>query len=382
VSPLSQTTTLLKVLQQIISEEEVYEIAAKYGYQEVARKFTAYELLKYWVTAAVEEWNGFRDSESAMMNISDLQAVDHTTICKKAGLVPYLIFKELFALLVQRCNRHTKRTLKLPFPLYAVDATVITFPPFRMKWASFTQARNAVRLHVQYDVAQQMPTRIEETDGRTGDSMMAEKVFPIDPGSIVVADRGYARAKRFDKMTKDHRYFVIRVKEDYTIDRSHAEIISEPSGNIQEDIFCYVGKGTSRTKRRVRVVTFLDDKGHPIRVVTNLLNVEAETIAEIYRLRWQIELFFRWIKQHLHVKQIYGNTPNAAYGQLYGAMIAYVLLRWVYNGTAKKWRIIQPSFLHFTRLWKRNLLPAEVRISIFEFLCIEQRNNPAYIERK
>ncbi|WP_391559267.1 IS4 family transposase [Robertmurraya sp.] len=379
---MSQTSTLLRALQQVISEKEVYEMAEKYGYQEIARKFTVYELLKYWVTAAVEEWNGFRDSESAMKKMADLQAVDHTTICKKSALVPYLLFKELFTLLVQRCNRQTRRTLKLPFPLYAVDATVITFTPLRMKWASFTQTRNAVRLHVQYDIEDQMPTLIEETDGRTGDSMMAEKVFPSDPGTIVVADRGYVRAKRFDKMTEDNRYFVIRVKEDYTIDRDHADIVSEPSEKIHEDIFCYVGKGSSRTKHRVRVVTFLDDKGHPIRVVTNLLDVDPKTIAQIYRLRWQIELFFRWIKQHLHVKQIYGNTPNAAYGQLFGATIAYVLLRWVYNGASQKWRTIQLTFLNFTRYWMRNLLPAEVKISIFEFLYMEHEDNLRFNERK
>src|SRR5690606_41936752 len=97
--------------------------------------------------------------------------------------------------------------------------------------------------------------------------------------------------------------------------------------NVVEDVTAVLGCEAKQTQRRFRVVTFLDSKGNFIRVATNLVFLSAETIAAIYKERWQIELFFRWIKQHLNVKRLFGTSPNAVYNQLYGALIAYVLLQ-------------------------------------------------------
>src|SRR5690606_9241016 len=117
-----------------------------------------------------------------------------------------------------------------------------------------------------------------------------------------------------------------------------------------------------------RVVTFLDSKGNFIRVATNLVFLSAETIAAIYKERWQIELFFRWIKQHLNVKRLFGTSPNAVYNQLYGALIAYVLLRWLYQEAKPTWRCVNLSFTDFLGKLRLGQLPAEVAYCLVQLL--------------
>ena len=132
---------------------------------------------------------------------------------------------------------------------------------------------------------------------------------------------------------------------------------------VLKDGTCLIGKA----KNRFRVVSFRDAKGRVIHVATNLMHVSAEVIAELYKARWQVELFFRWIKQHLNVKKLFGTTPNAVYGQLLGACMAYVLLHWLY--TQEKPRRFQGvSLIQFARQLWFSQLPAEWVLCLFNHL--------------
>nr|WP_256224214.1 transposase [Paenibacillus sp. 1_12] len=103
--------------------------------------------------------------------------------------------------------------------------------------------------------------------------------------------------------------------------------------NVSRDITCKLGTEQCRSQKRHRVVFFQDDHGNEIRVATKLLHVSAEQIAAIYKARWGIEVFFRWIKQHLNVPILFGTTENAVYGQLFAALLAFVLLQWLHSST-------------------------------------------------
>lgn len=102
---------------------------------------------------------------------------------------------------------------------------------------------------------------------------------------------------------------------------------------ILSDTIAYLGENSNRSKEPVRVITFQDYEGKQVHLATNLFLLKADVITDLYRSRWQIELFFQWIKQHLNVKRLFGTTPNAVYGQLFAALITYVLVNWLYQRT-------------------------------------------------
>ncbi len=144
-----------------------------------------------------------------------------------------------------------------------------------------------------------------------------------DSRFILVEDRAYFKIKRIDQFKEDKQMFVIRMKENVEIFRPHAlKHLEEDGSSISRDITCQLGTKQSRSKERHRVVFFKDDYGKEMRVVTNLMHVSPEAIADMYKARWRIETFFRWIKQNLNVPVLFGTTENAVFNQLFSALIA------------------------------------------------------------
>jgi IS4 transposase len=168
---------------------------------------------------------------------------------------------------------------------------------------------------------------------------------------------------------KKKQYFVIRVKENVTIHQPHTlkRLIVDGS-NIVKDITCQLGKGEYRSTLRHRMVFFKDDKNREVRVVTNLMNVSAEAIANMYKSRWEIESFFRWIKQNLNASTLFGTTENAIFNQLYAALIAYILIRWLFDKTKTRRVFQQLSMLSFQRLLIIGALPIDWFSEMMAFL--------------
>ncbi|MDQ8737954.1 IS4 family transposase [Paenibacillus sp. LHD-38] len=175
-----------------------------------------------------------------------------------------------------------------------------------------------------------MPTKVIESVATKHDGPIGEKL--ANPDFIMVEDRAYGKIERFDTYVQQSQYFVIRIKENMTLVRPHSLQRQAVEGsNVTRDLTCRLDSKQCRSEKRHRVVFFQDDHGHEIRVVTNLLHLSAEQIAAIYKARWGIEVFFRWIKQHLNVPTLFGTTENAVYGQLFAALIAFVLLQWLHS---------------------------------------------------
>lgn len=129
---------------------------------------------------------------------------------------------------------------------------------------------------------------------------------------------------------------------------------------IEEDLTCQLGTGANRSVKRHRVVVLRDPAGNLVILATSLKRISAEKIAEIYKLRWQVEVFFRWIKQHLNVPALFGTTPNAVFSQLFIALLVYVLLKSVFDQVQPAVPVFcRVSFAEFARLLALQLLPAE-----------------------
>ncbi|WP_240190073.1 IS4 family transposase [Bacillus sp. P14.5] len=364
---LTNFNKLSEILQTFITDEEVADLCEKWGYEDTARKLSAHDLIRFFVISSSKKWESFRDAETKLPKEKSLPSVDHSTLAKKAQNVPYQILQELFSRLVKRLGRGARRALLKPYKLFAVDSTTITFQHPDMSWAGYTRTRHAIRLHTKFDVEEGQPTQVVSTTGRDHDVMVAPRLYKdLESLSIITGDRGYARTSDFQYLHERNQFFVIRVVKFFSLSEELEHSVPlDAGGKVKVDQTAFIGKGTRKTKSRFRLVTFTDNEGNEIRVATNLMMMSPEDIAYIYKLRWQIELFFRWVKGNLDLSNLFGNSPNAVYSQVYGTLISYFLLRWIYNETKEEWEILHSyTFIEFTRRYIAHTLPMEVRCAI------------------
>lgn len=344
---IKNSTTFLNIFKQLIADEDIDNLLKKHDYIDVARKFTVSALLHFFTCSSVYEWKSFRHGAD-LGNCFGLIRSDYSTISKKAKEVPFLIFKDLFALMCSRCNRSIRRQLNFPKELLLVDSTTITVGKTRLLWAPYHGERAGVKLHTALNLSTELPQKVIETTGLKHDSPILDEL--TDPACIIVADRAYFQIDRSDRFFEENQHFVIRVKTNVEMFRKkNLKRMRDTTSNVINDYTCQVGTKQKRSIHRHRVVEFMDYEGKSIRVVTNLYHVSAEVIANIYKARWGVELFFRWIKQNLNVPRLFGTTKNAVYNQLFAALLVYVVLKFIYTFICKKIKQKPLSLLGFTR---------------------------------
>lgn len=356
---MKKSTTFHNLFQKIVSDEEIVVIQDVIGYKDTARKLDVLTLIHYLLCAAVNEWKSYRDCADVGDQYG-LPKVNYSTLSKKNSHVDYRIMKKLFHLIVSKCNRATRRALKISKELLLVDSTTITVGKTRLPWALYHGERAGIKLHVSYTPHTGMPLQVVETTGLKHDGPIGEKL--VDHRFILVEDRAYFKIKRIDSFASDRekQRFVIRMKENVEIFQPHSlKRLKLAESPVTRDITCQLGTKQSRSQKRHRVVFFKDDDGNEMRIVTNVMDVSPEAIADMYKTRWQIETFFRWIKQNLNVPILFGTTENAVFNQLFSALIAYVLLKWLYTKTSKERIFEKLSFISFQRKLLEGNLPID-----------------------
>jgi Transposase DDE domain/Domain of unknown function (DUF4372) len=262
------------------------------------------------------------------------------------------VFADLFAHMAHTSNRTTRR--KLGDGLRILDATKIGLSGLSDSWARFSDDLTAAKLHIVYDPDAAVPLRADITPYNVNDITPA-KALPLEAGATYVFDLAYYDYGWWAKMDALGCRFVTRLKSHTWLRNRHERTISE-GGNILSDC---TGKLSARLKRHrknpmqsdVREISVRIDTGKIIRLTTNDLTSPAEEIADIYKARWQIELFFKWIKQNLKIKHFLGTSDNAVRIQLFVALIAYLLLKAAH---AAQNNIHRP--VTFVRLVRLNLM--------------------------
>ncbi len=211
--------------------------------------------------------------------------------------------------------------------VYALDASTIDLCLSLFPWASFRKTKAAIKLHTMIDLRGNIPEFILITNGKVHD-VNAMDFISYQPGAYYVMDRGYLDFGRLFTLNQSRAYFVIRAKSNTKFKRQYSRPVDKATG-IQCDQIGYF-KGTASLAsypESLRRVRYYDSKLMKRFVfLTNHMDLPARTIADIYKSRWQIELFFKWIKQHLHVKAFYGETLNAVKSQIWIAICTYVLI--------------------------------------------------------
>jgi len=258
---------------------------------------------------------------------------------------PAKLYEELFYTVLGRFREEKglglrKQRFRFKNKLLSLDSTTISLCLEMFPWAKFRRAKGGVKAHVLLDHDDYLPRYVLVTEGRSSDVKMAD-AFPLNPGSIVAMDRGYNDYALFGRWTAQEIYFVTRLK-----DNAAYQVINQcavpANRNIRSDqLIRFTGEKAQKDcpclLRRVEVWDAANER--EIVLLTNLLAFGSTTIAAIYKDRWEIELFFKALKQNLKVKSFVGTSENALRIQIWTALIAILLLKWLHHLSKAKWSL-------------------------------------------
>ena len=216
---------------------------------------------------------------------------------------------------------------ELDHALYALDSTTIDLCLSLFPWAKFRQRKGAVKMHTLLDLHGNIPTFIRITDGKVHDVNILDDILP-EAGAFYVMDRGYIYFERLYVFPLCSAFFVVRTKENVLLQRRYSKPVDKSTG-VRSDhivILTAIESATAYPDALRRVSYFDADTNKRLKFLTNNFALPALTIAQIYKSRWQVELFFKWIKQHLRIKAFYGTSENAVKTQIWIAVSVYVLV--------------------------------------------------------
>jgi hypothetical protein len=244
--------------------------------------------------------------------------------------------------------------------LYALDSTTIDLCLSVFPWARFRKHKGAVKMHTLLDLRGNIPTFIRITDGKVHDVKILDELL-IEAGAFYVMDRGYIDFERLHSFTLELAFFVVRTKENVLLQRRYSHPVDKSTGvrSDQTVVLATVGSASAYPEPLRRVSYFDAVTGKRLVFLTNNFTLPALTIAQIYKQRWQVELFFKWIKQHLRIKAFYGTSENAVKTQIWIAVSVYVLVAIVRKRLGLKpslYQILQ--ILSLTQFEKTHILQA------------------------
>ena len=211
--------------------------------------------------------------------------------------------------------------------LYALDSTTIDLCLSLFPWAKFRRHKAAVKMHTLLDLHGNIPTFISITDGKVHDVNILDEILP-EAGAFYVMDRGYVDFERLYVFTLSAAFFVVRTKSNVLLHRRYSHPVDKATGVRSDHTVILTAIDSAKAyPETLRRVSYLDvDTRKRFKFLTNNFTLPALTIAKIYKCRWQVELFFKWIKQHLRIKAFYGTSENAVKTQIWIAVSVYVLV--------------------------------------------------------
>jgi hypothetical protein len=271
----------------------------------------------------------------------------------------YQIFEGLFYHLLARCKNLTpKHKFRFKNPLYTIDASTIDLCLSVFPWAKFRTTKGAIKLHCLYDHSGALPTFLTVTDGKKHDvRVVKDHTFPLSPDSILSIDKAYIDYTWLNSLDKQGVWFVTRAKSniDYAVVGQHP---ISGKGVLSDEHISLQGQLTkAKYSKELRLIRYYDEERDKLLTfLTNNFKLAATTITQIYKSRWQIELFFKWIKQNLKIKSFLGTSKNAVLTQIWVAMCYYLLLTYIKYQTKYSFSLLQLSRVIREMLFERKAL--------------------------
>ena len=329
--------TLFSQVMEFVPWTSFTRIVDRYSGNAGVRRMSCAEQFRVMAFAQLTWRESLRDIEVTLgANANKLYAmglrheVHRSTLADANDSRDWRIWSDLAALLIRRARklyRDEDLGLDLPNTVYALDATTIDLCLSLFDWAPFRSTKAAVKMHTLLDLRGAIPAFIHISDGKMHEVNVLD-FLPIEAGAFYVMDRGYLDFARLYKMHQTGAFFVTRAKRGMDARRVYSAACDRSTGVICDQAIAlngfYVSKDYPEHLRRIR---FKDPKsGKKLVFLTNNTTLPSLTIAALYKNRWQVELFFKWIKQHLRIKKFLGTSENAVKTQIWCAVSTYVLI--------------------------------------------------------
>ena len=329
--------TVFAQLIEHLPHKEFQKCVTRYGGDRYAKDFSCWDQYLAMAFAQLTYRESLRDIEACLKAVSAKLyhmgfrgGVARSTLADANETRNWRIHAD-FALMLIATARNLYATdpmgVDLEQSLYALDSTTIDLCLSVFPWAKFRKHKGAVKMHTLLDLHGNIPSFIRITDGKVHDVNILDEIL-IEAGAFYVMDRGYIDFKRLHAFTRELAFFVTRSKENVLIQRRYSHPVDKSTGvrSDQTVVLTTDGSAAAYPDALRRVVYFDAVTGKRLKFLTNNFTLPALTIAEIYKQRWQVELFFKWIKQHLRIKAFYGTGENAVKTQIWIAVSVYVLV--------------------------------------------------------
>lgn len=351
--------TVFHSLLKYVPWSRFEQLIEKYGADESCRRLTSKRhfvaLLYGQFSGAVslrEIVTGTTSHETRLYHVG-AAPVKRSTVSDANQKRPCQLFAELFTVMLQQAHRGLRRAVADAVRL--IDSTSLHLSSLSSDWATFSTEVYGAKAHVIYDPHADQPVYFAVTPANVND-ITAAKAMPIEAGATYVFDLGYYDYGWWAAMDEAGCRFVTRLKKNTPFTVMHQNRVGKNSKNIVSDHIGYLPDRLAASRKNplqvpVREIRVIIETGKMLRIVTNDLDAPPEEIADLYKQRWQIELFFRWVKQVLRIRHFIGVSENAARIQIAVALIAFLILR-----MAQAAQIAVQGPLEFARLVRTNLM--------------------------
>lgn len=361
---MRNNTTVVEQFLKLISRAEFNKLADEHHQGQKFRRFKRIDQFMLLLTLQITGRSSIRDVVSnAKAQISKLKrmgirVMSRSSFSRINNEQPWELYQAVFFKLLAHCQPiSSKHSFRFHNKLYSMDASTIDLCLSVFPWARFRQTKGAVKLHAVLDHDGLIPAFIDITDGKTHDVTQGRR-FKLPKGSILTMDRGYIDYAWLQELDSQGVFFVTRCKSNmrYRVLKRHKVV--KNSGITSDQFVTLSSQRGQNYKTRIRRVGYKDpETGKLYYYLTNHFRLSARTIADIYKQRWQIELFFKWIKQNLRIKSFIGTTKNAVLTQIWVALCTFLLIhyfKWANALDQSAQRIIQ--LLQLNWFVRRNIV--------------------------
>ena len=334
--------TVFNQIMQLISRYDFKKVVDKYSGDRYSKHFSSWQQFIIMIYAQARGIKSLRDISISLLSQQrkwyhiGLTSAARSTLSDANSRRDSNIFQDIFYDFLSRCKKLApKHKFKFKNPLYTIDSTLISLCLSMYPWAKFRRMKGALKIHTLLDHRGCLPSFITVTDGKCHDINIVkdeEYDFPdLMPDSIITVDRAYIDYKWLYSIQLKKAYFVTRAKDNINciVLGQHKE--SKDKDVMSDDLISLYGHDQQKDyPANMRMIRFFDSKsGDILYFLTNNFKLSSKTIADIYKARWEIEIFFKWIKQNLKIKTFLGTSKNAVMTQIWIAMIYYLMLAFI-----------------------------------------------------
>ena len=271
-----------------------------------------------------------RAQQARLYHIGIKSSVSRNTLANANKVRNWQIYADFAQHLIRKARllyRNDDNGLDIPDTVYALDSSTIDLCLNLFPWAHFRRTKSAIKLHTLFELRSYIPAFIHISDGKLHDVNILDRII-FQPGAFYVMDRAYLDFTRLYRLHQSMCFFVLRTKKNTQYDRTDYRPVDRSTGLICDWTIKLSGpKSIKDFPEPLRVVKYRDkERNKTLTFITNNFSLPAITICELYRGRWHVELFFKWIKQHLRIKSFYGTSENAVKSQIWIAVSVYVLI--------------------------------------------------------